>query len=64
MALRVIAGSAGGIPLRCPRSKEVRPTMEQVRGAIFSSLAEFVPDARVEAMPPIVAFAPGSMGRR
>lgn len=47
MALRVIAGSAGGITLACPRTGGVRPTMDQVRGAIFSSLAEAVPDARV-----------------
>lgn len=47
MALRVIAGSAGGVPLVCPRSEHVRPTMEQVRGAIFSSLASLVPEARV-----------------
>ena len=47
MALRVIAGSAGGLPLTCPPSDKVRPTMEQVRGAIFSSLAEAVPDARI-----------------
>ena len=47
MALRVIAGSAGGITLTGPRSGDVRPTMEQVRGAIFSSLAESVPDTRV-----------------
>lgn len=46
MALRVIAGSAGGIPLACPRTGDVRPTMEQVRGAIFSSLADAVPEAR------------------
>ena len=47
MALRVIAGMAGGIPLTCPRSDKVRPTMENVRGAVFSSLAASVPDARV-----------------
>ena len=47
MALRVISGSAGGIPLACPPSEKVRPTMEQVRGAVFSSLAASVPDARV-----------------
>ena len=45
--MRVIAGSAGGIPLLCPKSDHVRPTMDQVRAAIFSSLAERVPDARV-----------------
>ena len=47
MALRVISGSAGGTILACPRTGDVRPTMEQVRGAIFSSLAESVPDACV-----------------
>ena len=47
MAMRVIAGSAGGIPLQCPRHGDVRPTMDQVRAAIFSSLAERVTGARV-----------------
>lgn len=45
--MRVIAGSAGGIPLACPRGDGVRPTMDQVRAAVFSSLAERVPGARV-----------------
>ena len=44
--MRVIAGKAGGIPLRIPKSG-LRPTMDMVRGAIFSSLAESVPGARV-----------------
>ena len=47
MGLRVIAGSAGGIPLGCPKGDHVRPTMDQVRGAIFSSLAARVPSAKV-----------------
>ena len=45
--MRVIAGTAGGIPLSCPRWDGVRPTMDQVRAAVFSSLAERVPGARV-----------------
>jgi 16S rRNA (guanine966-N2)-methyltransferase len=45
--MRIIAGSAGGIPLSVPRTGGVRPTMDQVRGAIFSSLAERVEGARV-----------------
>jgi 16S rRNA (guanine966-N2)-methyltransferase len=44
--MRVIAGSAGGIPLRIPNT-DLRPTMDMVKGAIFSSLAEIVPGARV-----------------
>jgi 16S rRNA (guanine966-N2)-methyltransferase len=44
--MRVISGSAGGIPLRIP-SHDLRPTMEMVRGAIFSALGERVSDARV-----------------
>lgn len=47
MALRVIAGTAGRIPLACPKGDHVRPTMDQVRGAIFSSLGDLVPGARV-----------------
>ena len=44
--MRVISGSARGIPLRVP-SHDVRPTMEMVRGAIFSALSERVVDAKV-----------------
>ncbi|MBV9127055.1 MAG: 16S rRNA (guanine(966)-N(2))-methyltransferase RsmD [Verrucomicrobia bacterium] len=44
--MRVIAGRAGGVPLLVPRT-DLRPTMDQVRAAIFSSLADRVPGARV-----------------
>lgn len=44
--MRVIAGTAGGIPLHTPRT-DLRPTMEMVRGAIFDSLGDAVPGARV-----------------
>jgi 16S rRNA (guanine966-N2)-methyltransferase len=44
--MRVIAGSAGGVPLTVPRTG-VRPTMDRVKGAIFSSLGETVIGARV-----------------
>lgn len=44
--MRVIAGTAGGIPLRVP-GRDVRPTMDKVRAAIFSSLGDAVPGARV-----------------
>lgn len=44
--MRVIAGTAGGIPLHTPRS-DLRPTMDVVKGAIFSSLGELVVGARV-----------------
>lgn len=42
----MITGTAGGIRLQVPRS-EVRPTMDKVRGAIFDSLRDLVPGARV-----------------
>jgi 16S rRNA (guanine966-N2)-methyltransferase len=45
--MRVVAGSAGGIPLAVPKGPDVRPTMDRVRAAVFSSLAEMVPGARV-----------------
>ena len=44
--MRVIAGSAGGTQLHTPRT-DLRPTMDRVKGAIFSSLGEFVTGARV-----------------
>ncbi|GAB4164547.1 MAG: 16S rRNA (guanine(966)-N(2))-methyltransferase RsmD [Terrimicrobiaceae bacterium] len=44
--MRVIAGSARGLPLDVPKSG-VRPTMDRVRAAVFSSLGDAVPGARV-----------------
>jgi 16S rRNA (guanine966-N2)-methyltransferase len=44
--VRVVAGTAGGIPLHTPRT-DLRPSMEKVRGAIFDSLGDAVPGARV-----------------
>jgi 16S rRNA (guanine966-N2)-methyltransferase len=44
--MRVIAGSAGGIRLLVPK-RGVRPTMDRVKAAIFSSLANRVIGARV-----------------
>jgi 16S rRNA (guanine966-N2)-methyltransferase len=44
--MRVIAGSAGGIRLAVPKHG-VRPTMDRVKAAIFSSLGEAVIGARV-----------------
>lgn len=44
--MRVIAGTAGGIQLLVPKSG-VRPTMDRVKAAIFSSLGEAVVGARV-----------------
>lgn len=43
--MRVISGLAGGIPLSVP-DRVARPTMDKVRGAIFSSLGEVVPGSR------------------
>ncbi|MFZ4682902.1 MAG: RsmD family RNA methyltransferase, partial [Terrimicrobiaceae bacterium] len=44
--MRIIAGSAGGLALTRPPD-DVRPTMDRVRAAIFSSLGDAVPGARV-----------------
>jgi 16S rRNA (guanine966-N2)-methyltransferase len=44
--VRVIAGTAGGLQLKVPRTG-VRPTMDRVKAAIFSSLGEKVVGARV-----------------
>jgi 16S rRNA (guanine(966)-N(2))-methyltransferase RsmD len=47
--MRVVGGELGGRPLASPpsRSREVRPTAERVREAIFSILGERVEGARV-----------------
>ena len=44
--MRVVAGSAGGLALDVPKT-DLRPTMDVVRGAIFSSLGEFIVGADV-----------------
>jgi 16S rRNA (guanine966-N2)-methyltransferase len=44
--MRVIAGSAGGIRLAVPK-RGVRPTMDRVKAAIFSSVGEAIIGARV-----------------
>ena len=44
--MRIIAGSAGGRPLKAP-SEGLRPTMDRVRAAIFSSLGDLVPNSSV-----------------
>src|SRR5207253_4805357 len=44
--MRVIAGRAGGVLLVSPKNG-VRPTMDRVKEAIFSSLGEMVTGARV-----------------
>ncbi len=44
--MRVIAGSAGGLSLHLPKS-DLRPTMDVVKGAIFSSLGDSIMGARV-----------------
>lgn len=44
--MRIIAGTAGGIPLLSP-SDDTRPTTDRVRGALFSILADRVSGARV-----------------
>src|SRR5690348_8962485 len=44
--MRVIAGSAGGIRLAVPKHG-VRPTMDRVKAAMFSSLGEIVLGAGV-----------------
>jgi len=44
--MRVIAGAAGGIRLAVPET-DVRPTMDRVKAAIFSSLGDRIVNARV-----------------
>ena len=45
--MRIIAGTAGGIPLRCPPGEAVRPTTDRVRQSLFSILGNRVVEAAV-----------------
>ena len=45
--MRVIAGTYGGRTLQAPPGAATRPTADRVREALFSILADRVPDARV-----------------
>ncbi len=45
-AMRLIAGSAGGIPIKVPKA-ETRPTTDRTRQAVFSMLGDIVIGARV-----------------
>jgi len=44
--MRIISGLAGGIPIKVPEAV-ARPTTDKVRQALFSSLGELIPGARV-----------------
>ena len=44
--MRVIAGTAGGMNLRVPKT-DLRPTMDRVKAAIFSSIEFQIKGARV-----------------
>ena len=45
--MRIIGGAAAGVLLKVPAGFDVRPTPDLVRQAIFNSLGERVPGARV-----------------
>jgi 16S rRNA (guanine966-N2)-methyltransferase len=45
--MRVIAGTARGVPLRAPRDRATRPVTDRVKETLFAILGERVPDARV-----------------
>ena len=44
--MRVIAGSARGVPLRAPRDPGTRPITDRVKETLFAILGDRVPDAR------------------
>ncbi len=45
--MRVIAGSAKGMNLKCPDTMEIRPTSDRAKEALFNILAWSLPGARV-----------------
>ncbi len=44
--MRVIAGSARGVPLASPRDRSTRPITDRVKETLFAILGDRVPDAR------------------
>ncbi len=38
--MRIVGGVAGGVPLRVPRGKAVRPTSDRTKEALFASLGD------------------------
>lgn len=45
--MRVIAGTARGVPLAAPRGRATRPITDRVKETLFAILGDRVPDARV-----------------
>ncbi|HEX2884297.1 MAG TPA: RsmD family RNA methyltransferase, partial [Candidatus Limnocylindria bacterium] len=45
--MRVIAGSARGVPLAAPKDRSTRPITDRVKETLFAILGDRVPDARV-----------------
>jgi 16S rRNA (guanine966-N2)-methyltransferase len=45
--MRVIAGTARGVPLRAPRGRGTRPITDRVKETLFAILGDRVPEARV-----------------
>ena len=45
--MRVIAGSARGVPLRAPPGRGTRPITDRVKETLFAILGDRVPDSRV-----------------
>lgn len=45
--MRIIAGEYRGRRIKHPQNKEIRPTKDRVREAVFSMIAEKVPGSRV-----------------
>ncbi len=45
--LRVIGGTARGVPLKSPDTKNTRPTLDRTKESLFNILMPYIPDARV-----------------
>ena len=45
--LRVIGGTARGVPLKSPDPKNTRPTMDRTKESLFNILMPYISDARV-----------------
>ena len=45
--LRVIGGTARGVPLKSPDTKNTRPTLDRTKESLFNILMPYIPDTKV-----------------
>lgn len=45
--MRIISGSAGGVPIESPKGRDIRPTLDRVRESVFNILTPWLDDETI-----------------